>query len=472
MGSKVKIVDEICSNRVVPADGFGIGCPELLFVDLDLLDILTSPQAFNQISERGLGPRKMLATTDRVASTDHPIRDYPASAERSRTNGMLAKLETNCAEFRVPLLHLESGDRGAAHVVGPELNLMYPSMTVVYSYSHTCYSSAPGAQQLGLGIKDAAMVLATQCIRQILPRVCTVRIEGTLRPRFSAGEIAQRRLARSGQEAGKALEVQLAEQTNTRVSIDDSITSRNTSVECCARSRIVSPDETTFAYWRGQRSLIQAAALPCAVNDCGALPGNAAAIYYHIIEISVDALAPTLSCGTTQSDAIPIPGLLRIPRPFRTSDPTDDLRREQENMRFRPEADDRKQRVISVSIGSFKNSRLSDLRTAEAHSRDHSAAESLRHPIAHRSRSVPSAAEPGGVNRVFLETNTKWHGPRNSMRLTINIDRAVPGATIENTGRRYNKTFQATITRTIPDITGTANTRAVPEHFPDARTSL
>src|SRR6478752_55979 len=308
------IVDRIWDDHVVGEDE---GAPAVLAVDLHLVHEVTSPQAFSGLRARGLAvrhPERTVATADHSTPTHPrslPIADPLAAAQ-------VQQLTDNCREFGIPLHGLGSPNQGIVNVIGPQLGLTQPGMTIVCGDSHTATHGAFGALAFGIGTSEVEMVLATQTLLQRRPKTYEVRVDGRLSPGVSAKDIILALIARIGIGGGTGHVFEYRGEAIRALNMEQRMTICNMSIEGGARAGLVAPDDTTFEYVHGRRHAPQGRAWDAAVDRWRQLPTDDGAAFDKSITIDANTLEPMITYGTTQGRAIPIKRRV----PSRTTRPT------------------------------------------------------------------------------------------------------------------------------------------------------
>src|SRR5436190_659647 len=299
------LFEKIWDNHLVKPES--ADAPAVLYIDLHLVHEVTSPQAFSSLRERGLRVRRpdhTVATMDHSTPTtprDIPIADAMAAAQ-------LAQLEANCAEFGIPLYKLGSDQQGIVHVIGPEMGLTQPGMTIVCGDSHTSTHGAFGAFAFGIGTSEVAYVLATQSLLQRRPRTLQVRVEGRLRPGVTAKDLILAVIAKIGIAGGTGQVIEYTGSAIRGLSMEERMTVCNMSIEAGARAGLIAPDDTTFQYLAGRPRAPKAAQWDEALARWKALPTDAGASYDRTVTLDGDALEPTITFGTNPSMSAPIRG--------------------------------------------------------------------------------------------------------------------------------------------------------------------
>src|SRR5688572_10897952 len=354
------IVDKIWTDHVVSQDP---GAPAVLAVDLHLVHEVTSPQAFTGLRQRGLTvrrPSQTVATADHSIPTtprDLPMLDMAAAAQISR-------LEENCREFGLPIHGLGSPQQGIVHVIGPQLGLTQPGMTIVCGDSHTSTHGAFGALAFGIGTSEVEMVLATQTLLQRDPKTYEVRVDGRLAPGVSAKDIILALIARIGVGGGTGHVFEYTGDAIRALTMEQRMTICNMSIEGGARAGLIAPDDTTIEYVAGRPHAPHGPAWDTAVAKWRGLPSDAGAVYGKTVTIDASALEPMVTYGTNPGMGIPISSRVPSPTDIEDASQRQALERALEYMDLQPGQAILGQKVDVVFIGSCTNGRISDLRLA------------------------------------------------------------------------------------------------------------
>ena len=460
------LVEKIWDDNVVVDEP---GAPSVLSVDLHLVHEVTSPQAFTGLRQRGLTVRRPGQT---VATADHSIpttdRSLPILDEMAATQ--IRRLEDNCREFGIPLHGIGSPYQGIVHVIGPELGLTQPGMTIVCGDSHTATHGAFGALAFGIGTSEVEMVLATQCLLQRTPKTYEVRIDGRLEPGVGAKDIILALIARIGIGGGTGHVFEYTGEAIRALSMEQRMTICNMSIEGGARAGLIAPDDTTFEYIHGRRHAPQGEAWDEAIARWRRLPSDAGARYDTSIAIDASTLEPMITYGTNPGMGIGIGG--RIPSPDETADPSQRraLERALEYMDLRPGQALLGQKVDVVFIGSCTNSRISDLRLAASVLRDRKVAEGVRVMVVPGSQEVKKQAEIEGLADVFRAAGAEWREAGCSMCIAMNGDELAPGQYAVSTSNRNFEGRQGKGGRTFLASPLTAAATALNGAITDPRT--
>jgi len=426
------LVEKIWDEHVVAQDD---GAPAVLAVDLHLVHEVTSPQAFTGLRERGLPvrhPERTVATADHSVPTTPrglPILDQMAAAQ-------VQQLTVNCREFGVPLHGLGDPGQGIVHVIGPQLGLTQPGMTIVCGDSHTSTHGAFGALAFGIGTSEVEMVLATQTLLQRKPRTYEVRVDGRLAPGVSSKDIILALIARIGVGGGTGHVFEYRGEAIRALTMEQRMTICNMSIEGGARAGLIAPDDTTFEYLHGRAHAPAGPAWDQAVDAWRRLPTDDGATFDRSEVIDASALEPMVTYGTNPGMGIPITS--RVPDPDAASDPA--ARRALEHalgyMDLRPGQPILGQPVDVVFIGSCTNGRISDLRLAAAALKGRHVAANVRMMIVPGSDEVKREAEAEGLDEVFRAAGAEWREAGCSMCIAMNGDQLAPGQYAVSTSNR------------------------------------
>ncbi len=460
------LVDKIWDDHVVFEDP---GAPAVLAIDLHLVHEVTSPQAFTGLRNRGIGvrrPDKTVATADHGTPTTPrglPMVDLLAAAQ-------IRQLETNCADFGIPIHAFGSDTQGIVHVIGPELGLTQPGMTIVCGDSHTATHGAFGALAFGIGTSEVEMVLATQALLQRRPLTYEVRVDGRLGPGVSAKDIILALIARIGIGGGTGHVFEFRGEGITALNMEQRMTVCNMSIEGGARAGLIAPDETTFDYLRGRRHAPQGAAWDEAVARWRTLPTDEGAVFDKSIALDSSALEPMITYGNNPGMGIPVTG--RVPRPEDTTDPgaRRGLERALEYMGLEPGQSIAGQPVDVVFIGSCTNSRISDLRLAASVLKDRRVHQGTRVMIVPGSQQVKAQAEREGLDAIFRAAGAEWREAGCSMCIAMNGDQLSPGQYAISTSNRNFEGRQGKGGRTLLASPLTAAASAISGVVTDPRT--
>jgi 3-isopropylmalate/(R)-2-methylmalate dehydratase large subunit len=411
------------------------GEPDLLYVDLHLVHEVTSPQAFDGLRLAGRGVRRpdlTLATEDHNTPTidiDKPIAD-PVSRTQIET------LRRNCAEFGVRLHPLGDVEQGIVHVVGPQLGLTQPGVTVVCGDSHTSTHGAFGALAFGIGTSEVEHVLATQTLPLSRPRTMAITLEGELPEGSTAKDVILAVIARIGTGGGQGYVLEYRGEAIRKLSMEARMTICNMSIEAGARAGMIAPDETTFAYLEGRPHAPRGVDWDAAVAFWRTLRTDDDAVFDAEIVLDAAAIEPFVTWGTNPGQGLPLAG--RVPDPAAIAD--EGARTAAERalayMDLRPGTPLRAVRVDTVFIGSCTNGRIEDLRVAASVVQGRRKADGVRVLVVPGSAKVRLQAEAEGLDKIFVDFGAEWRNAGCSMCLGMNPDQLAPGERSASTSNR------------------------------------
>ncbi len=460
------IVEKIWTDHVVSQDP---GSPAVLAVDLHLVHEVTSPQAFTGLRERGLTVRRPAQT---VATADHSIPTTPRNLPMLdlQAAAQIGQLEKNCREFGIPLHGIGSPSQGIVHVIGPQMGLTQPGMTIVCGDSHTSTHGAFGALAFGIGTSEVEMVLATQTLLQRDPKTYEVRVDGRLVPGVSAKDIILALLARIGVGGGTGHVFEYRGEAIRALTMEQRMTICNMSIEGGARAGLIAPDDTTFEYIAGRPHAPQGRGWDEAVARWRALPTDDGATYDREITIDADALEPMVTYGTNPGMGIAITGHIPSPQDEPDGSQRRALERALEYMDLRPGQAILGQKVDVVFIGSCTHGRISDLRLAAEVVRDRHVADGVRMMVVPGSDEVKREAEREGLGEVFKAAGAEWRESGCSMCIAMNGDQLSPGQYAISTSNRNFEGRQGKGGRTLLASPLTAAASALAGVVTDPRT--
>ncbi len=450
------------------------GAPAVLYIDLHLVHEVTSPQAFSGLRSRRLAVRR---TDKTVATVDHavPTLDGPqgrmAFADEMASK-QVAQLEQNCRDFGVPLYGLDSEYQGVVHIIGPELGVTQPGMTIVCGDSHTATHGAFGALAFGIGTSEVEHVLATQCLLQRKPKTYAVAVEGRLGRGVTAKDIILALIARIGVGGGTGHVFEYKGAAVQALSMEARMTLCNMSIEGGARAGLVAPDDTTLEYLAGRPFAPKGEAWDAAVARWRTLCSDDGAVYDRSITLNADELAPMITFGTHPGMGMPVDGRIPQPGEAHSADERAALEKALAYMALEPGQPLLGHAVDVVFIGSCTNGRLSDLRQAAEVLRGRKVANGLRVLVVPGSQQVKQQAEAEGLDRVFTEAGAEWRLPGCSMCIAMNGDQLAPGEYAVSTSNRNFEGRQGKGGRTFLASPLTAAAAAVTGRITDPRTLM
>src|SRR5579862_159552 len=452
-------------------DAHVVAAPEgqsaLLYIDLHLVHEVTSPQAFDGLRANGRRLRQPLRT---VATVDHNIPTTPRGLPI--TDPIAARqieaLQKNCREFGVPLFDMDSAEQGIVHVIGPELGITLPGMTIVCGDSHTSTHGAFGSLAFGIGTSEVEHVLATQCLPQKKPKTMQVRVSGKLADGVTAKDLALGIIGQIGTDGATGYVIEYAGPAVRALSMEGRMTLCNMSIEAGARAGMVAPDETTIEYVKGRKFAPTGDDWDKAVAYWRSLPSDADAAFDKVIEIDASQLCPFVTWGTNPGMVAPVTGRVPEVKGLEESD-----RRAAElalqYMALEPGKRIEDIGIDRVFIGSCTNSRIEDLRAAARVAKGHHVSGKVRAMVVPGSQAVKRAAEQEGLHKIFQEAGFEWRESGCSMCLGMNPDILQPGERCASTSNRNFEGRQGRGGRTHLVSPMMAAAAAIAGHFTDIR---
>lgn len=440
--------------------------PGVMYVDLHLVHEVTSPQAFSEIEARGLKVRRPDRT---FATLDHSTPTLPAGPDGTlpyvteQARRQVETLEANCARHGIELAGWGSDQRGVVHVMGPELGLTQPGMTVVCGDSHTATHGAFGALAFGIGTSEVGHVLATQCLLQRKAKSMRVTIDGRLRPGVSGKDMALAVIAAIGFGGGTGYVIEYAGEAVRALDMEGRMTLCNMSIEAGARAGMIAPDQTTIDWLRGRRHV--PADYEAAAADWLALATDPGAVFDKEVVLDGAAIRPMATWGTTPDAVAPVGA--PVPQPRSASD-----QKAIDYMGFTAGEATTGHKVDVVFIGSCTNGRLPDLRAAADVLRGRKVQPGVRMLVVPGSEAVRRDAEAEGLDKVFTEAGAEWRIPGCSMCIAMNGDFVAPGQLAVSTSNRNFEGRQGKGARTILASPATAAASAVAGVLTDPRVYL
>ena len=411
------------------------GEPDLLYIDLHLLHEVTSPQAFDGLRLAGRTVRRTdltIATEDHNTPTlniDRPIAD-PVSKLQVDT------LRANCKEFGVRLHSLGDLDQGVVHVVGPQLGVTQPGMTIVCGDSHTSTHGAFGALAFGIGTSEVEHVLATQTLPLIRPKTMAINVEGKLKPGVTSKDIILAIIAKIGTGGGQGYVLEYRGEAIRNLSMEGRMTVCNMSIEAGARAGLIAPDETTFNYVKNKAHAPKGAEWDAAMAYWKTLFSDADAKFDREITINADDLAPFVTWGTNPGQGLPLNS--NVPNPADISDPEERgaAERALTYMGLTAGTPLKDIKVDTIFLGSCTNGRIEDLRAAAEVLKGKKVSGTVRMLVVPGSARVRLEAEAEGLDKVFLDAGAEWRNAGCSMCLGMNPDQLAPGERSASTSNR------------------------------------
>jgi len=457
------MLDKIWDDHVVYAEP---GKQTLLYIDLHLVHEVTSPQAFEGLRLTG---RKVRRPERTVATVDHNVpttdRGLPIADDVARRQ--IETLERNCREFGIRFFGLDDPNQGIVHVIGPELGLTQPGMTIVCGDSHTATHGAFGALAFGIGTSEVEHVLATQTLLQKKPKAMQIRVDGQLQPGVSAKDLILHIIGQITPSGGVGYAIEYTGSTIQALSMEGRMTVCNMSIEAGARAGMIAPDAKTFEYLRGRPFAPKN--FEEAVARWRQLPSDPGAAFDRTVAFDASQIEPQVTWGTNLGQVCGISG--RVPSPADFARPEDQKAAEAAlaYMGLTPGTPITEIKVDVVFIGSCTNGRIEDLRAAAAVVRGHRVPDGVLAMVVPGSGTVKRQAEAEGLDRIFLEAGFQWREPGCSMCLAMNPDRLQPGQRCAATTNRNFEGRQGPGGRTHLVSPAMAAAAAIRGRFVDVR---
>ena len=411
------------------------GTPDLIYIDLHLLHEVTSPQAFDGLRQAGRPVRRLDLT---IATEDHNTPtldiDKPIADETSRVQ--IQTLRNNAEDFGVRLHSLGDVEQGIVHVVGPQLGLTMPGITVVCGDSHTSTHGAFGAMAFGIGTSEVEHVLATQTLPLKPFKTMAINVEGTLKPGVTAKDIILAVIAKIGANGGQGYVLEYRGSAIEALSMEARMTICNMSIEAGARAGMIAPDQTTFDYLEGRPHAPQGADWDEAVAYWKTLPTDEGAVFDAQVTLNADELEPFVTWGTNPGQGASLSGV--VPSPDDFSDPNERIaaQRALEYMDLTPGTKLKDIPVDAVFMGSCTNGRIEDLRAFASVIKGKKKADGVRVMVVPGSARVRLEAEAEGLDKIITDFGAEWRFAGCSMCLGMNPDQLAVGERCASTSNR------------------------------------
>ncbi|MDF2837559.1 MAG: 3-isopropylmalate dehydratase, large subunit [Paenibacillus sp.] len=454
--------EKIWDNHVIHQED---GKPSVIYIDLQLVHEVTSPQAFEGLRLSG---RKVRRPDLTFATMDHnvPTKDRfnikdPISKQQIDT------LTQNCKDFGVKLFDLDNIDQGVVHVMGPEIGLTHPGKTIVCGDSHTSTHGAFGALAFGIGTSEVEHVLATQCLQQSKAKTMEVRFKGSRKPGVTAKDLILGVIAQYGTDFATGYVIEYTGDAITSLTMEERMTVCNMSIEAGARAGLIAPDATTFEYLRGRE--YAPSNYDEAVAEWSKLTTDEGAAYDTVVEFDVDALIPQVTWGTSPGMGTDITSKVPNPADLPTENERKAAEKALEYMDLKPGTPMTEIEIDYVFIGSCTNGRIEDLRAAAEIARGYKVSERVTAIVVPGSGRVKLQAEKEGLDKVFVEAGFEWRDAGCSMCLAMNPDVLQPGQRCASTSNRNFEGRQGRGGRTHLVSPAMAVAAAVNGRFTDVR---
>jgi len=467
MSTPRTLFEKVWDEHVVAAPA---GEPSIIYIDLHLVHEVTSPQAFDGLRLAG---RKLRRPDRTVATVDHNV---PTSSIQDRlhivdqiASKQVEALRKNCAEFGVELYDVQSPEQGIVHIIGPELGLTKPGMTIVCGDSHTSTHGAFGALAFGIGTSEVEHVMATQTLPQDKPKTFRISVEGKLPYGVTAKDIVLHIIGEIGTAGATGYAVEYAGSTIRALSMEGRMTICNMSIEAGARAGMIAPDATTFAYLKGRRFSPKDNAWDEAVAHWSELVSDEGATFDRELLIDAAEITPTVSWGTSPGMVTGVSSTVPVLDDDATEADRKNFERALEYMDLKPGTPIEAIEIDAVFLGSCTNARIEDLRAAASVVKGYHVSTKVRAMVVPGSQSVKAQAEKEGLDRVFTEAGFDWREPGCSMCLGMNPDILSPGERCASTSNRNFEGRQGRGGRTHLVSPAMAAAAAITGHFTDIR---
>ncbi|HEX6933103.1 MAG TPA: 3-isopropylmalate dehydratase large subunit [Streptosporangiaceae bacterium] len=426
-----RLFDKVWQRHLVASPD---GEPPLLYIDLHLVHEVTSPQAFEG---RDLAGRTVRRPDLTVATMDHDVPTLPGPVTDPLAAEQMARLRKNCEAHGITLYPLGSAEQGVVHVIGPQLGLTQPGMTVVCGDSHTSTHGAFGALAFGIGTTEVEHVLATQTLRQAKPAAMAVTVDGELPDGVTAKDLVLGIIAEIGTGGGTGSVIEYRGEAVRGLDMAGRMTVCNMSIEAGARAGMIAPDEVTFAFLEGRQHSPRAGAQwERALDDWRSLVTDEGAVFEKEVRIDAASLRPVVTWGTNPAQSVSIDGVVPDPASFGTPAQRKAAERALEYMGLTPGTAVRDISVDTVFIGSCTNGRLADLRAAASVIRGRKVSRGVRAIVVPGSARVKAEAEAEGLDEVFRTAGFEWRSAGCSMCLGMNGDILAPRERSASTSNR------------------------------------
>jgi len=460
------LFEKVCEQHVVVEPK---GEPTVLYVDLQLVHEVTSPQAFEGLRLAG---RKVRRPDRTVATVDHNV---PTTIEGRLkildqiAATQIATLRANCAEFGIEFYDVDSRDQGIVHVIGPELGITKPGMTIVCGDSHTSTHGAFGALAFGIGTSEVEHVLATQTLPQSKPKTFRISVEGMMPRGVTAKDMILAIIGQIGTDGATGCVVEYSGSAIRALSMEGRMTVCNMSIEAGARAGMIAPDEKTFAYLKDRRFSPKGEEWKRAVAEWSKLPTDPGAKFDRELVINAATLVPYVSWGTSPGMVAPVTASVPDPASAPNEQERKGMERALEYMGLEPKTPLDTIAIDRVFIGSCTNGRLEDLRAAARIASGYKVSTHVSAMVVPGSQAVKAQAEAEGLDKVFREAGFDWREPGCSMCLGMNPDILSPGERCASTSNRNFEGRQGRGGRTHLVSPEMAAAAAIAGHFVDIR---
>ncbi|MGO4516143.1 3-isopropylmalate dehydratase large subunit [Terriglobus sp. 2YAB30_2] len=459
--------EKVWNNHLVASPE---GEPPLIYIDLQLVHEVTSPQAFDGLRLAG---RKLRRPDRHIATVDHNV---PTTSAEDRLHildqtsaAQVNALRKNCKDFGIEFFDVQDASQGIVHMIGPELGATKPGMTIVCGDSHTSTHGAFGALAFGIGTSEVEHVMATQTLSQSKPKTFRITVDGTLPYGVTAKDIILHIIGLIGTDGATGYAVEYAGSAIRALSMEGRMTICNMSIEAGARAGMIAPDETTFAYLMGRRFSPTGKAWDEAVAHWKSLPTDEGAVFDRELHIDAAQITPTVSWGTSPGMVTSIEG--KVPSPDDATNEIDrkGYERALEYMGLKAGTPIEQINIDRVFLGSCTNGRIEDLRAAAQIVKGRHVAATVSAMVVPGSQAVKRQAEEEGLDKIFKDAGFEWREPGCSMCLGMNPDILSPGERCASTSNRNFEGRQGRGGRTHLVSPQMAAAAAIAGHFTDVR---
>ena len=467
-GSKPRaLFDKLWDGHIVHIES---DAPSILYIDLHLIHEVTSPQAFTGLTARDLKVRRPQQT---VATMDHSTPTTGLTVVDPIARAQLETLEKNCREHGIEIHRVGTDRHGIVHVIGPELGLTRPGMTIVCGDSHTATHGAFGALAFGIGTSEVEHVLATQCLLQRRPRTCEVRIEGNLGRGITAKDVVLAIIGEIGTAGGTGYAIEFGGEVLRGLSIEGRMTVCNMAIEAGARAGMVAVDEATLEYVKGRPFAPSGDLWDRAAAAWRDLHSDADAVFDRVVKLRGEDIKPQVTWGTSPEMVLPVDGVIPDPAQMDNATQREATERSLEYMGLTAGMRITDIQLDTVFIGSCTNSRIEDLRAAAAVLKGKQVAASLRRAlVVPGSGEIKKQAEAEGLDQIFKDAGAEWREPGCSMCIAMNGDNLEPGQYAVSTSNRNFEGRQGKGGRTFLASPLTAAAAAIAGEVTDPRSLL
>lgn len=413
--------------------------PDLIFIDLQLLHEVTSPQAFDGLRMAGRTmrhPELHLATEDHNVPTEGIAAGSLLEINDPVSRTQVETLRKNCAEFGVRLHAMGDAQQGIVHQVGPQLGATQPGMTIVCGDSHTSTHGAFGAMAFGIGTSEVEHVMATQTLSLKPFKTMAINVSGELQPGVSAKDLILAIIAKIGTGGGQGHVIEYRGEAIEKLSMEARMTMCNMSIEAGARAGMIAPDQTTFDYIKGRELAPQGRDWDQAVEYWKTLPTDEGAVFGTVVDIDGSAITPFITWGTNPGQGLPLSENVPSPEDFAGDNEKAAAHKALDYMGLTPGTPLRDIAIDTVFLGSCTNARMEDLRTAAEILAGRTIADSVRMLVVPSSTMIKQQAEAEGLDKIFIAAGAEWRSAGCSMCLGMNPDQLAPGERSASTSNR------------------------------------